>query len=225
MRDAATVADKKPAFDFNMYMAERAQVIDAALDRSVPLQYPEVINEAMRYSLLAGGCWRGCRAADAGVNMLHGGPVAGLQHAAGCQRLRQQYVRSPRCKTAPETNRDAHASTAGGKRVRPALCLAACELVGGTIEQVGGPRLVISVQLLLLLLLPHAPAAGLAQLQPSPAGACRTCACGDQCASAPTPCTVCPPPPPAAGHAHCVQPGDDPHHVPHPRRPALHGQR
>lgn len=24
---------------------------------------------------------------------------------------------------------------AGGKRVRPALCLAACELVGGTIEQ------------------------------------------------------------------------------------------
>lgn len=65
-----------PRFDFKQYMAERAQIIDAALDKSVPLQYPEVINESMRYSLLA-----------------------------------------------------------GGKRVRPALCLAACELVGGTIEQ------------------------------------------------------------------------------------------
>lgn len=89
MRDAATVANKKPAFDFNMYMAERAQVIDAALDRSVPLQYPEVINEAMRYSLLAGGCWRGCRAADVWACLLQGGPVAGPRHAAGCQRLRQ----------------------------------------------------------------------------------------------------------------------------------------
>lgn len=38
---------------------ERAKVIDAALDASVPLQYPEVINEAMRYSLLAGGWWGG----------------------------------------------------------------------------------------------------------------------------------------------------------------------
>lgn len=65
----------KPSFDFKTYMAERATLIDAALDRSVPVQYPEVITESMRYSLLA-----------------------------------------------------------GGKRVRPALCLAACELVGGTID-------------------------------------------------------------------------------------------
>lgn len=56
-------------------MAERAHLIDAALDRSVPVTYPEVITESMRYSLLA-----------------------------------------------------------GGKRVRPALCLAACELVGGTTD-------------------------------------------------------------------------------------------
>lgn len=56
-------------------MMERAALIDEALDRAVPMQYPEVINESMRYSLLA-----------------------------------------------------------GGKRVRPALCLAACELVGGTID-------------------------------------------------------------------------------------------
>ncbi|KAL4520853.1 hypothetical protein Ndes2437A_g04811 [Nannochloris sp. 'desiccata'] len=65
----------KPSFDFKQYMGERAQLIDAALDLSVPVAYPEVITEAMRYSLLA-----------------------------------------------------------GGKRVRPALCLAACELVGGSIE-------------------------------------------------------------------------------------------
>lgn len=57
------------SFDFNAYMAARAADIDKALDASVPMQYPEVINESMRYSLLA-----------------------------------------------------------GGKRVRPALCLAACEL-------------------------------------------------------------------------------------------------
>ncbi|KAL4419453.1 hypothetical protein ABPG77_003566 [Micractinium sp. CCAP 211/92] len=76
VRPDSTAVKAKPSFDFNGYMKERAQLIDAALDKSVPLQYPEVINEAMRYSLLA-----------------------------------------------------------GGKRVRPALCLAACELVGGTIEQ------------------------------------------------------------------------------------------
>nr|AOR83330.1 geranylgeranyl diphosphate synthase [Dunaliella viridis] len=69
-------APAKQGFDFKRYMGERAQLIDAALDKSVPLQYPEIINESMRYSLLA-----------------------------------------------------------GGKRVRPALCLAACELVGGSIEQ------------------------------------------------------------------------------------------
>jgi geranylgeranyl diphosphate synthase type II len=62
----------KPSFDFKAYMGARAAEIDAALDAAVPMRYPEVINEAMRYSLLA-----------------------------------------------------------GGKRVRPALCLAACELVGG----------------------------------------------------------------------------------------------
>jgi len=67
---------KKTGFDFNQYMGERAKLIDAALDKSVPMQYPEVINESMRYSLLA-----------------------------------------------------------GGKRVRPALCLASCELVGGSIDQ------------------------------------------------------------------------------------------
>ncbi|CAI7924861.1 unnamed protein product [Closterium sp. NIES-54] len=54
-------------------MYAKAKAVNAALDAAVPLQYPERIHEAMRYSLLA-----------------------------------------------------------GGKRVRPCLCLAACELVGGS---------------------------------------------------------------------------------------------
>lgn len=74
VRMEATASDKT-SFDFKTYMAERAQLIDSALDESVPMQYPEIINESMRYSLLA-----------------------------------------------------------GGKRVRPALCLAACEMVGGSID-------------------------------------------------------------------------------------------
>lgn len=64
-----------PAFDLSAYLHERQAVVEAALDQSVPLTYPEKIYEAMRYSLLA-----------------------------------------------------------GGKRLRPILCLASCELVGGTVE-------------------------------------------------------------------------------------------
>ncbi|CAI5986083.1 unnamed protein product [Closterium sp. NIES-64] len=60
-------------FNFEAYMYAKAKAVNAALDAAVPLQYPERIHEAMRYSLLA-----------------------------------------------------------GGKRVRPCLCLAACELVGGS---------------------------------------------------------------------------------------------
>ena len=52
--ESAVAKAKGPAFDFGLYMKDRAVLIDAALDKSVPLQYPEVINEAMRYSLLAG---------------------------------------------------------------------------------------------------------------------------------------------------------------------------
>ncbi|EFA74279.1 farnesyl-diphosphate synthase [Cylindrospermopsis raciborskii CENA303] len=61
-------------FNLYAYLGERQQLCDAALDKSIPLVYPEKIYEAMRYSLLA-----------------------------------------------------------GGKRVRPILCLATCEMIGGTI--------------------------------------------------------------------------------------------
>ena len=34
--------------DFGEYMKQRAVLVNEALERSVPLQYPEVINESMR---------------------------------------------------------------------------------------------------------------------------------------------------------------------------------
>ena len=43
------------AFDLKAYLAQQAQQVEAALDRSLPMRYPEQIYEAMRYSLLAGG--------------------------------------------------------------------------------------------------------------------------------------------------------------------------
>lgn len=66
---------ESPAFDLSIYLKERQAQVEAALDHSLPLIYPEKIYEAMRYSLLA-----------------------------------------------------------KGKRLRPILCLATCELVGGTVE-------------------------------------------------------------------------------------------
>ncbi|GFH11540.1 geranylgeranyl pyrophosphate synthase GGPPS1, partial [Haematococcus lacustris] len=55
-----------------MYMRDRAEMVNKALDAALPSRYPEVLVDSMRYSVLA-----------------------------------------------------------GGKRVRPALTLAACDLVGG----------------------------------------------------------------------------------------------
>ncbi|CAA0382426.1 Isoprenoid synthase domain superfamily [Arabidopsis suecica] len=64
--------DHNSAFDFKLYMIRKAESVNAALDVSVPLREPLTVQEAVRYSLLA-----------------------------------------------------------GGKRVRPLLCIAVCELVGG----------------------------------------------------------------------------------------------
>ncbi len=63
------------AFNLSAYLAAKQTLVETALDRSLPVTYPEKIYEAMRYSLLA-----------------------------------------------------------GGKRLRPILCLASCELAGGTLE-------------------------------------------------------------------------------------------
>ncbi|MEH1872071.1 geranylgeranyl diphosphate synthase CrtE [Nostoc sp.] len=66
---------EEATFNLAAYLKERQKLCDTALDRAIPIIYPEKIYEAMRYSLLA-----------------------------------------------------------GGKRIRPILCLATCEMIGGTIE-------------------------------------------------------------------------------------------
>lgn len=66
---------EKVTFDLKAYLSEKRVQVEAALEESITVVYPEKIYEAMRYSLLA-----------------------------------------------------------GGKRLRPILCLASCELSGGTVE-------------------------------------------------------------------------------------------
>ena len=75
LTDAGASSPQVVQFDLSAYLSDRQALVEAALDRSIPVVYPEKIYEAMRYSLMA-----------------------------------------------------------GGKRLRPILCLATCELVGGTIE-------------------------------------------------------------------------------------------
>lgn len=72
-----TKLDSPTTFDLKAYLSDRAQQVEAALDASLPVIYPEQIYEAMRYSLMA-----------------------------------------------------------GGKRLRPILCLATCEMLGGKPELV-----------------------------------------------------------------------------------------
>ncbi|XP_074275260.1 geranylgeranyl pyrophosphate synthase, chloroplastic-like [Silene latifolia] len=66
------IPTQKTQFNFKKYMIDKASNVNEALSEAIPVKHPEIIHEAMRYGLLA-----------------------------------------------------------GGKRVRPVLCLAACELVGG----------------------------------------------------------------------------------------------
>lgn len=71
----ANTNPKEATFDLSAYLSQRQAQVEAALERSITVVYPEKIYESMRYSLLA-----------------------------------------------------------GGKRLRPILCLASCELSGGTVE-------------------------------------------------------------------------------------------
>lgn len=68
-------AQLESSFNLASYLAQRQALVETALDRAVPVTYPEKIYESMRYSLMA-----------------------------------------------------------GGKRLRPILCLASCELFGGTLD-------------------------------------------------------------------------------------------
>jgi len=47
--------EKAASFDLKVHMAQRGKLVDQALDEAVPEQYPEVITQAMRHTLLAGG--------------------------------------------------------------------------------------------------------------------------------------------------------------------------
>ncbi|NET55806.1 MAG: polyprenyl synthetase family protein [Symploca sp. SIO2E6] len=67
--------EKSPVFDLSTYLSKRQAEVEAAMDASLPITYPDKIYESMRYSLLA-----------------------------------------------------------KGKRLRPILCLATCELMDGTVE-------------------------------------------------------------------------------------------
>lgn len=42
-------------FDLKVYLQEKKEIVEKALDESLPIEKPEKIYEAMRYSLLAGG--------------------------------------------------------------------------------------------------------------------------------------------------------------------------
>jgi geranylgeranyl diphosphate synthase type II len=68
-----TTVVRNATFDLSAYLTRQKVRVEAALDASIPVTYPEKIYESMRYSLMA-----------------------------------------------------------GGKRLRPILCLATCELLGGT---------------------------------------------------------------------------------------------
>lgn len=50
-----TNLDTPSTFNLKSYLAQKAQQVEAALDQSLPVVYPEQIYEAMRYSLMAGG--------------------------------------------------------------------------------------------------------------------------------------------------------------------------
>jgi geranylgeranyl diphosphate synthase, type II len=73
--DVGQPSHSQAQFDLPAYLTARQAQVEAALNGSLPVVYPEKIYEAMRYSLMA-----------------------------------------------------------GGKRLRPILCLATCELTGGTID-------------------------------------------------------------------------------------------
>ena len=49
--EVQTESGQELKFSFKEYMMKRAQLVNEALDKAVPLQYPEAVTEAMRYAL------------------------------------------------------------------------------------------------------------------------------------------------------------------------------
>ncbi|CAA0819098.1 Heterodimeric geranylgeranyl pyrophosphate synthase large subunit 1- chloroplastic [Striga hermonthica] len=98
LRVSAVISEQesRSIFDFNAYVAEKASLVNKALDEAVLVGRPpaKAIHEAMRYSLLA-----------------------------------------------------------GGKRIRPMLCIAACEAVGGS--QAAAVRAACAVEMIHTMSLIH----------------------------------------------------------------------
>ena len=122
---ATTEARVTPStqFDLRQYTKQRADTVNEALERAVPLQHPESITEPMRSAISqppAHSAW--CR--------------IGLQWVC-CSTVDTTWivalVRYPNQLGASLLGR--YSTLAGGKRIRPMLCLATCEMVGGTQEQ------------------------------------------------------------------------------------------
>lgn len=175
-------------------MASRAELVNEALEASVPLQYPEDVVESMRSDLTFKSLHCLCNAYHGLCNAYHGccssphrfttrlrkplqfvlifflqkfchdvipllqrkalsqlqqvlnailsfGSLPGLQplwYTLRIRRIIAQTCLQTLCIATSFTISEMvcrYSLLAGGKRIRPALCLAACELVGGTIEQ------------------------------------------------------------------------------------------
>ena len=95
-------------------------LVEVALSEACPATYPETVTEAMRYSLLAGAglVWFGL----VWFGLVWFG-LAWLGLAWPGLRMR-----------SISTLLACFCICTGGKRVRPVLCLAACEAVGGKVE-------------------------------------------------------------------------------------------
>ena len=110
------------AFNFGIYMKERAQLVNEALDKSVPLQYPETINESMRFvsrtsflridSKVMHAAWPGV-GTDACLSGVPAGTVAILEHLPSS---------SPDCLYSSACKAAAHSVSAG---VSPAQAMVA----------------------------------------------------------------------------------------------------
>lgn len=74
-------------FDFNTYVKEKAGLVGAALDASVPMQYPETIHDSMRYSLLAGGKRIRPMLTLATCELVGGDPATAMPTAVGVEMI------------------------------------------------------------------------------------------------------------------------------------------
>ena len=130
----ASPADLAKDFDLKAYFAKKVAAVEKALDESLTCTTPEtkIIVESMR-------CAPRPRAPPSAparpdpARGRRGRPVSGAAAAAPAPSAAARLP-PPRARRAepdpPTPNR--YSLLAGGKRVRPVMCIAACEMFGGT---------------------------------------------------------------------------------------------